>query len=78
MDTLTKRQRSARMALIRSRDTGPEQAVTAILASLRYRAFDTHDVSLPGKPDFVFPKLTLAVFVVTYFGIAVGKFPGAK
>ena len=63
MDTLTKRQRSERMALIRSRDTGPELQVQEILSRLRYRIFVTHDVTLPGNPDFVFPRQKKIVFV---------------
>ena len=63
MDTLTKRQRSERMAQIRSRDTGPERQVQEILFRLRHRNFFTHDGTLPGNPDFVFPRLKKIVFV---------------
>lgn len=63
MDTLTKKQRSERMARIRSRDTGPERQVHEILIRLRYRNFVTHDPTLPGNPDFAFPRLKKIVFV---------------
>jgi DNA mismatch endonuclease (patch repair protein) len=54
--------RSAQMALIRSRNTKPEMRVRKWLhaAGLRYRLWEKR---LPGKPDLVFPARQLAVFV---------------
>lgn len=54
--------RSRNMAAIRSRDTKPELFVrrAAHAAGYRYRL---HHRGLPGKPDLVFPKYRLAVFV---------------
>ncbi len=61
-DSLDPERRSANMAKIRSRDTGPEIAVrrAAHAAGLRFRL---HRRDLPGTPDLVFPKARLAVFV---------------
>ncbi len=62
MDTLTREERSLRMSLIRSKNTGPELAVRRLAHSLGYR-FRLHRRDLPGKPDLVFPKLGAVVFV---------------
>ncbi len=62
MDLLSKAQRSANMAAIRSGNTQPEIAVRRALfaAGLRFRL---HRRDLPGKPDIVFPSRKLVVFV---------------
>jgi DNA mismatch endonuclease (patch repair protein) len=54
--------RSRNMAAIRSRNTKPELAVRRIVhaAGFRYRL---HSKLVPGKPDLVFGRLRLAVFV---------------
>jgi DNA mismatch endonuclease (patch repair protein) len=59
---LTKEQRSANMARIRSKDTGPEMAVRRIVwgFGLRYRL---HRSDLPGKPDLVFTGRRKTVLV---------------
>ena len=62
MDSLTPKQRSARMALIRSKNTRPERAVRASLHRLGYR-FRLHRKDLPGVPDIVFPSRKVVVFV---------------
>lgn len=53
MDTLTRRERSALMAKIGSKWTGPERR---LYQALREAGLDPrpHDAALPGKPDFVF------------------------
>jgi len=61
-DTFTVAERSRIMASVKSRDTTPELVVRQIVASLRYRP-RLHDVSLPGVPDLVFPRLKKAIFV---------------
>jgi DNA mismatch endonuclease, patch repair protein len=61
-DTLTKEQRSARMRLIRSRDTKPELAVRSLLHRLKYR-FRLHRTDLPGAPDIVLPRLRKIILV---------------
>lgn len=62
MDTLTRIERSKRMALIRSKDTKPELLVRRIARSCGYR-FRLHVSDLPGKPDLVFPRLRKVIFV---------------
>ena len=62
MDTLTKAERSERMARVKGKDTKPELVVRSALhrAGLRYRL---HHKGLPGRPDIVFPSEKVAVFV---------------
>ena len=62
MDTLTRTERSKRMALIHSRDTKPELLVRKIARSCGHR-FRLHVSDLPGKPDLVFAKLRKVIFV---------------
>jgi DNA mismatch endonuclease (patch repair protein) len=62
MDTLTRAERSERMALIRGRDTKPELVVRKIARSFGHR-LQLHVSNLPGKPDLVFPKLRKVIFV---------------
>lgn len=62
VDTLTPEQRSARMAGIRGKDTGPELLVRRALHSLGYR-FRLHRKDLPGRPDIVLPKWRTAILV---------------
>lgn len=62
MDTLTPDQRSARMALVRSRATNPEMVVRNFVRQLGYR-FQTNRVDLSGKPDLVFPDRKKVIFV---------------
>jgi DNA mismatch endonuclease (patch repair protein) len=62
MDTLTRTERSKRMALIHDKDTKPELLVRKIARSCGHR-FRLHSSDLPGKPDLVFPKLKKVIFV---------------
>lgn len=62
VDTLTKRERSERMALVRSRDTKPELAVRHLVSSMGYR-YRLQGNKLPGRPDLVFPGRHKAIFV---------------
>jgi len=62
MDTLTRKQRSERMALIRSKNTKPELAVRSLLHAAGYR-FRVHDRTLPGRPDIVFRRRRKVIFV---------------
>ena len=61
-DTLSPEERSARMALVRSRDTKPEMRVRRFLhaAGLRYRL---HRRVAGARPDLVFPTRRIVVFV---------------
>jgi DNA mismatch endonuclease (patch repair protein) len=60
-DVLNKRQRSYCMSRIRGRDTGPEIVLRRALwaLGLRYRLANP----LPGKPDLVFVRERVSVFV---------------
>lgn len=61
-DRVNSEQRSAMMAAIPSKDTGPEMIVRKLVHSLGYR-YRLHSAKLPGKPDLVFPGRHKAIFV---------------
>jgi DNA mismatch endonuclease (patch repair protein) len=62
LDTLSIEERSARMALVRNRDTKPEMRVRRFLhaTGLRYRL---HEKVLTARPDIVFSGRRTVVFV---------------
>lgn len=62
MDRLTPAQRSYCMSRIRGFDTTPEVAVRRELRRHRLR-YRKNVMSLPGRPDVVFPSAQVAVFV---------------
>jgi len=62
MDTLTRTERSKRMALIHGKNTKPELLVRKIARSCGYK-FRLHVPYPPGKPDMVFPKLRKIIFM---------------
>ncbi len=62
MDHLDPHQRSANMAKVRSKDTGPELLVRRVAHRLGLR-FRLHYKDLPGRPDLVLPRRRLAIFV---------------
>ena len=61
-DIVDSRRRSEMMAGIKGRDTKPELVVRRIAHRLGFR-FRLHRKDLPGRPDLVFPRHRLAVFV---------------
>ena len=61
-DIVNSRRRSELMAGIRGRDTVPERTVRHIAHGMGLR-FRLHRRDLPGRPDLVFPRHRLAVFV---------------
>jgi DNA mismatch endonuclease (patch repair protein) len=61
-DIMSPEKRSAVMARIKGRNTGPELAIAAGLAA-RGLAWEGHARDLPGRPDFVFREDKVAVFV---------------
>ena len=61
-DIVDRRRRSELMAGIRTRDTAPELSVRRIAHRMGLR-FRLQRKDLPGRPDLVFPKHRLAVFV---------------
>jgi DNA mismatch endonuclease (patch repair protein) len=82
MDTLTRVERSKRMALIRGKNTKPELLVRKIARSLGYK-FRLHVSDLPGKPDLVFPKLGKVIFVHGCYwhrhpGCSLARWPKSK
>lgn len=61
-DILSRYERSALMAKVKSKNTKPEIYVRSLLHRMGYR-FRLHHKELPGTPDIVLPRLRLAVFV---------------
>ena len=61
-DNLTPEQRRYCMSRIKSKDTGPEIRVRSELHKRGFR-FRKHLKELPGKPDVVFTKKKVAVFI---------------
>lgn len=61
-DVLTKQQRSYCMSRIRGKDTQPELLLRKAISSAGIRGYRLH-YKLPGRPDFVFPKRKIAVFI---------------
>lgn len=62
MDRLTSSQRSRNMQAIKSRNTQPEMRLRSALHRLGLR-FRLHRKDLPGRPDIIFPRAKLAIFV---------------
>jgi len=62
MDHLDAQRRSANMAKVRGTDTRPELTVRRLAHRMGLR-FRLYRKDLPGKPDLVFPRHRLAVFV---------------
>jgi DNA mismatch endonuclease (patch repair protein) len=61
-DIMSKEKRSALMARIKAKDTKPERRIGRALRAAGKRP-RKHDANLPGRPDFVFPRGKVAVFV---------------
>jgi DNA mismatch endonuclease (patch repair protein) len=61
-DNLTLEQRSYCMSRVKGKNTGLERLVRSALHKRGYR-FQKHPSGLPGKPDIVFPRAKVAVFV---------------
>ncbi len=62
VDTLSKKERSKRMSLVRAKDTKAEMVVRRLVHSLGYR-YRLHDGEMPGKPDLVFKSRKKVIFV---------------
>jgi len=63
MDNLSTSRRSENMRRIKSKGTEPEIAVRKALWTLGYRGYRIGTPDLPGKPDIVFNRRKLAIFV---------------
>lgn len=61
-DKLTPKQRSYCMSRVKGKDTGLEKIVRSELQKRGLR-FRKHPSGLPGKPDIIFPKEKIAVFI---------------
>lgn len=62
VDVLTKKQRSHNMSMIKSRNTRPELIIRKLLSLNGIRGYRIN-YKLVGKPDIVFTKYKLAVFI---------------
>lgn len=62
MDVHSKQVRSYNMSRIRSRDTEPERTLRKQLWAVGLRGYRLHP-KLPGRPDIVFTRSMLAIFV---------------
>lgn len=51
------------MRKVRSTETGPEKTLRSLIWSLGYRGYRKNYTKLPGKPDIVFIRRKLAVFL---------------
>ena len=73
-DIVTQEHRSKIMSMIKGKNTKPEMLVRSVCheMGLRYRL---HRKDLPGKPDLVFPKHRLCIFV---HGCFWHRHPGCK
>jgi DNA mismatch endonuclease (patch repair protein) len=60
--TLSPLERSARMALVTGKHTGPEKLVRRVVAAMGFR-YRLHGAKLPGKPDLVFAGRRKVIFV---------------
>ncbi|MGA8777119.1 MAG: very short patch repair endonuclease [Methanoregula sp.] len=61
-DVLTREQRTRNMSNIRGKNTGPELKLRKLLWSHGIRGYRIH-YNLPGKPDIVFTKKKIAIFI---------------
>ena len=62
VDVHSRKQRSYNMSRIKSRDTGPEIKLRKLLFSEGLRGYRI-SAKLPGKPDIIFRKYKLAIFI---------------
>jgi DNA mismatch endonuclease (patch repair protein) len=62
MDRISRKRRSANMAAIRGKDTGPELTVRRFLHASGFR-FRLHHPGLPSKPDVVLPRYRSVVLI---------------
>lgn len=82
MDTLSRSERSERMARIRGRDTKPELLVRRLVHRCGFR-YRLHHKMLPGKPDLVFASRKKVIFVNGCFwhrhlGCALARLPKSR
>ena len=61
-DVLTQDQRKLNMSHIRAKNTGPEVKLRKLLFAEGIRGYRIH-YNLPGKPDIIFTKKKIAIFI---------------
>ena len=61
-DHVSAKKRSAIMAAVHTKDTGPELALRKLVYGMGYR-YRLHGRELPGRPDLVFRPLKKVIFV---------------
>ncbi len=61
-DVLTKKQRSYNMSMIRASNTQPEIRLRKMLSASELKGYRLH-YKLTGKPDIVFPRKKIAIFI---------------
>jgi DNA mismatch endonuclease, patch repair protein len=61
-DVLTLAQRKLNMSRIKAKNTGPEIKLRKLLSAHDIRGYRIH-YNLPGKPDIVFTKKKIAIFI---------------
>lgn len=61
-DVLTKKQRSFNMSMIKGKNTQPEIILRRIISAAGLRGYRLN-YKLPGKPDIVFTKRKIAIFI---------------
>src|SRR5687767_12852388 len=62
VDSISAEHRSWNMSRIKGKNTKPEIILRSLLHKSGFR-FRLHSKNLPGKPDIVFPKHRMAIFV---------------
>lgn len=63
VDRLTPERRSRLMSRVKGRNTGPELALRAALREAGLTGYRLHRKDLPGRPDIVYGRWRVAVFV---------------
>lgn len=64
VDTISKKQRSKNMALIKSiGNKSTEMALISLMRENKITGWRRNNKTVAGRPDFIFPKKKLAVFV---------------
>ena len=82
MDTLSPKERSERMSLIRGTGSAPEMKLRRLVHRMGFR-YRLHVKELPGKPDLVFPARNAIIFMHGCFwhrheGCSLARLPKSK
>jgi DNA mismatch endonuclease (patch repair protein) len=82
IDTLSPKERSERMSLIRGTGSAPEMKLRRLVHRMGFR-YRLHVKELPGKPDLVFPARNAVIFMHGCFwhrheGCSLARLPKSK